>query len=117
MSGSLSRPEPLDQPGKGGRWVFPTAPATVARSSRFERPRRRVRTSFRCRHYYGDEFFATARADTLTTTERLRAELAARQAAGTTDVVLYPASGGLEQVGLLADDLREAGFLTARNHG
>jgi hypothetical protein len=40
------------------------------------------------RHYYGDGFFATARADTLTTTEHLRAELAALQAAGTTDVVL-----------------------------
>jgi 4'-phosphopantetheinyl transferase EntD len=49
------------------------------------------------RHYYGDGFFATARADTLTTTEHLRAELAALQAAGTTDVVLYPASGELDR--------------------
>jgi hypothetical protein len=57
-------------------------------------------------HYYGDKFFSTARADTLTTLEHLRAELAALQAAGTTDVVLYPASGGLEQVSLLADALR-----------
>jgi alkanesulfonate monooxygenase SsuD/methylene tetrahydromethanopterin reductase-like flavin-dependent oxidoreductase (luciferase family) len=69
------------------------------------------------RHYYGDEFFAAARADTLTTTEHLRAELAALQAAGTTDVVLYPASGGLEQVGLLAEALQEARFLPARNDG
>jgi alkanesulfonate monooxygenase SsuD/methylene tetrahydromethanopterin reductase-like flavin-dependent oxidoreductase (luciferase family) len=66
-------------------------------------------------HYYGDEFFAPARADTLTTTEQLRAELAALQAAGTTDVVLYPASGGLEQVGLLAEAVQETGFLPARN--
>jgi hypothetical protein len=65
------------------------------------------------RHYYGDGFFA--RADTLTSTEHLRAELEALQAAGTTDVVLYPASGGLEQVTLLAEALQEAGFLPARN--
>jgi alkanesulfonate monooxygenase SsuD/methylene tetrahydromethanopterin reductase-like flavin-dependent oxidoreductase (luciferase family) len=69
------------------------------------------------RHYYGDAFFAAARADTLTTTEHLRAELTALQAAGTTDVVLYPASGGLEQVGLLAEALREAGFVPAHDHG
>jgi alkanesulfonate monooxygenase SsuD/methylene tetrahydromethanopterin reductase-like flavin-dependent oxidoreductase (luciferase family) len=62
------------------------------------------------RQYYGDGFFPIARADTLTTTEHLRAELAALKAAGTTDVVLYPVSGKLEQVGLLADALKEAGF-------
>jgi len=67
------------------------------------------------RHYYGDAFFAAARADTLTTTEHLRAELSALQAAGTTDVVLYPASRELEQVGLLAEVLEEAGFPLARN--
>ncbi len=66
------------------------------------------------RHYYGDEFYAAARADTLTGTEQLRAELAALEAAGATDVVLYPASGGLEQVVLLAEALREAGFPPAR---
>jgi alkanesulfonate monooxygenase SsuD/methylene tetrahydromethanopterin reductase-like flavin-dependent oxidoreductase (luciferase family) len=69
------------------------------------------------RHYYGDEFFAAARADTLTTTERLRAEVVALQAAGTTDVVLYPASGGLEQVRLLAEALQEAGFPPGSQHG
>jgi alkanesulfonate monooxygenase SsuD/methylene tetrahydromethanopterin reductase-like flavin-dependent oxidoreductase (luciferase family) len=62
------------------------------------------------RHYYGDEFFAAARADTLTTSEHLREELEALQAAGATDVVLYPASGELDQVGLLAEALQEAGF-------
>jgi hypothetical protein len=67
------------------------------------------------RHYYGDDYFAAARADTLTTTKRLGAELAALQTAGATDVLLYPASGGLEQVGLLAEALRQAGFAPADN--
>ena len=67
------------------------------------------------RHYYGDDYFVAARADTLTTTERLGAELAALQTAGATDVLLYPASGGLEQVGLLAEALRQAGFAPAGN--
>jgi alkanesulfonate monooxygenase SsuD/methylene tetrahydromethanopterin reductase-like flavin-dependent oxidoreductase (luciferase family) len=62
------------------------------------------------RHYYGDAYFAPARADTLTTAEHLRTELAALQAAGTTDVILYPASGELAQVALLAAALGEAGF-------
>jgi alkanesulfonate monooxygenase SsuD/methylene tetrahydromethanopterin reductase-like flavin-dependent oxidoreductase (luciferase family) len=62
------------------------------------------------RHYYGDDYFAAARADTLTTTGQLRDELAALEDAGATDVLLYPASGGLEQVGLLAEALAEAGF-------
>jgi hypothetical protein len=55
-------------------------------------------------------FVAAARADTLTTSEHRREELEVLQAAGATDVVLYPASGGLEQVGLLAEALQEAGF-------
>jgi alkanesulfonate monooxygenase SsuD/methylene tetrahydromethanopterin reductase-like flavin-dependent oxidoreductase (luciferase family) len=67
------------------------------------------------RHYYGDDYFAAARADTLTTTERLGAELAALERAGATDVLLYPASGGLEQVALLAEALRQAGFAPAGN--
>jgi alkanesulfonate monooxygenase SsuD/methylene tetrahydromethanopterin reductase-like flavin-dependent oxidoreductase (luciferase family) len=69
------------------------------------------------RHYYGDAYFATARADTLTTSEHLRVELQALQAAGATDAVLYPTSGGLEQVGLLAEALQNIGFLPAHNHG
>src|SRR4030095_5642652 len=52
-------------------------------------------------HYYGDDYFAAARADTLTTTERLGAELVALQTAGATDILLYPASGRLEPIGLL----------------
>jgi alkanesulfonate monooxygenase SsuD/methylene tetrahydromethanopterin reductase-like flavin-dependent oxidoreductase (luciferase family) len=62
------------------------------------------------RHYYGDAYFPAARADTVTTPKRLRAELEALAAAGATDVVLYPCSAGLEQVDLLAQALRAAGF-------
>lgn len=67
------------------------------------------------RHYYGDDYSAAARADTLTTTERLGAELAALRTAGSTDVLLYPASAGLDQVGLLAEALRQVGFAPAGN--
>jgi hypothetical protein len=66
------------------------------------------------RHYYGDEFFPAARADTLTTREHVRTELAALEGAGATDVVLYPASGELEQVDMLAEALQKAGFLAGR---
>ena len=67
------------------------------------------------RHYYGEEYFPAARADTVTTPERLLSELGALQAAGATDVILYPCSAGLEQIDLLADTLHAAGFLYARN--
>ncbi len=33
------------------------------------------------------------------------------------DAILYPTSGGLEQVGLLAEALRNTGFLPAHDHG
>ena len=69
------------------------------------------------RHYYGGGFFAWARADTLTSAEQMRAELTALRAAGTTDVLLYPASGELDQVGLLADALQEAGFPPTQSDG
>jgi alkanesulfonate monooxygenase SsuD/methylene tetrahydromethanopterin reductase-like flavin-dependent oxidoreductase (luciferase family) len=61
------------------------------------------------RHYYGDEGFEMARADTLTSPDRLTAALAELRAAGATDVVLYPTSSGLEQIGLLAEALDQAG--------
>jgi alkanesulfonate monooxygenase SsuD/methylene tetrahydromethanopterin reductase-like flavin-dependent oxidoreductase (luciferase family) len=54
-------------------------------------------------HYYGAEFFEPARADTLTTHEQIRGELLRLSEAGCTDVLLFPCSGGLEQVGLLAE--------------
>jgi alkanesulfonate monooxygenase SsuD/methylene tetrahydromethanopterin reductase-like flavin-dependent oxidoreductase (luciferase family) len=56
-------------------------------------------------HYYGDEFFDPARADTLTTIEQLHAELRRLSEAGCTDVLLFPCSGELEQVSLLAEAL------------
>jgi alkanesulfonate monooxygenase SsuD/methylene tetrahydromethanopterin reductase-like flavin-dependent oxidoreductase (luciferase family) len=62
------------------------------------------------RHYYGDEFFPVARADTITTTDHLRAELAGLEAAGATDVILYPTSGQLQQIDLLRTALHETGW-------
>jgi alkanesulfonate monooxygenase SsuD/methylene tetrahydromethanopterin reductase-like flavin-dependent oxidoreductase (luciferase family) len=62
-------------------------------------------------HYYGSDWFAAARADTLTSRERLREELPRLADAGCTDLVLFPCAGALEQVGLLAEalDLPPAG--------
>jgi hypothetical protein len=74
------------------------------------RGRRRRGRRLHPHYYYGDDYFAAARADTLTTTGRLGAELAALRDAGATDVLLYPASSGPEQIGLLAEALRAAGF-------
>jgi alkanesulfonate monooxygenase SsuD/methylene tetrahydromethanopterin reductase-like flavin-dependent oxidoreductase (luciferase family) len=56
-------------------------------------------------HYYGHEYFANARADTLTTGERLRAEASRLSEAGCDDLLLFPCAGGLEQVTLLAEAL------------
>jgi alkanesulfonate monooxygenase SsuD/methylene tetrahydromethanopterin reductase-like flavin-dependent oxidoreductase (luciferase family) len=58
------------------------------------------------RHYYGDAYFEPARADTLTTAEQVRAELRRLTQAGCDDVLLFPCSGGLEQVSLLAEAVR-----------
>jgi alkanesulfonate monooxygenase SsuD/methylene tetrahydromethanopterin reductase-like flavin-dependent oxidoreductase (luciferase family) len=57
------------------------------------------------RHYYGDDYFDPARADTLTTPEQVRAELRRLSQAGCDDLLLFPCSGDLEQVALLADAL------------
>jgi alkanesulfonate monooxygenase SsuD/methylene tetrahydromethanopterin reductase-like flavin-dependent oxidoreductase (luciferase family) len=57
------------------------------------------------RHYYGDEGLPVARADTLTTPERIHDELDGLRAAGVTDLVLYPSSSVLDQVTRLADAL------------
>jgi alkanesulfonate monooxygenase SsuD/methylene tetrahydromethanopterin reductase-like flavin-dependent oxidoreductase (luciferase family) len=59
-------------------------------------------------HYYGRDYFDFARADTLTDGEQIRAELARLQAAGVTDAVLFPCSGELKQIELLADQLPDA---------
>jgi alkanesulfonate monooxygenase SsuD/methylene tetrahydromethanopterin reductase-like flavin-dependent oxidoreductase (luciferase family) len=55
------------------------------------------------RHYYGDEYFLMARADTLTSPAQIRDALDRLAGAGVTDVVLYPSSADLAQVQLLAD--------------
>jgi alkanesulfonate monooxygenase SsuD/methylene tetrahydromethanopterin reductase-like flavin-dependent oxidoreductase (luciferase family) len=58
------------------------------------------------RHYYLDEYFPMARADTVTSAEQLREQLDRLTEAGVTDLVLYPSSGELDQVRLLADAVR-----------
>jgi alkanesulfonate monooxygenase SsuD/methylene tetrahydromethanopterin reductase-like flavin-dependent oxidoreductase (luciferase family) len=61
------------------------------------------------RHYYGDQFFAMARADTLTTEDHLVSEMRRLRDAGCHDVVLYPCSGELDQVERLAAALDSLG--------
>jgi alkanesulfonate monooxygenase SsuD/methylene tetrahydromethanopterin reductase-like flavin-dependent oxidoreductase (luciferase family) len=56
-------------------------------------------------HYYGRDFFDAARADTLTDAEQIHAELRRLSEAGCADALLYPCSGDLEQVSLLAQAL------------
>jgi alkanesulfonate monooxygenase SsuD/methylene tetrahydromethanopterin reductase-like flavin-dependent oxidoreductase (luciferase family) len=58
------------------------------------------------RHYYGADFFDPARADTLTTIEQIHTELRRLSEAGCDDVLLFPCSGDLEQVSLLAQAVR-----------
>ena len=57
-------------------------------------------------HYYLDEYFPMARADTLTSHERIAEEFDRLTEAGVTDVVLYPSSGELDQVQFLAEAVR-----------
>jgi alkanesulfonate monooxygenase SsuD/methylene tetrahydromethanopterin reductase-like flavin-dependent oxidoreductase (luciferase family) len=54
------------------------------------------------RHYYGDEGFPVARADTLTSPGQIDHEIEQLAKAGVTDLLLYPASADLDQVALLA---------------
>jgi alkanesulfonate monooxygenase SsuD/methylene tetrahydromethanopterin reductase-like flavin-dependent oxidoreductase (luciferase family) len=61
------------------------------------------------RHYYGPDFFDEARQDTLTDTNRVHAELRRLSEAGCADVLLFPCSGELEQVSLLAQALQPKG--------
>jgi len=49
-------------------------------------------------HYYGPDYFAPARSDTLTSAGGVRAELARLAGAGCTDVILYPCSGHPDQI-------------------
>ncbi len=55
------------------------------------------------RHYYGDEGFPMARADTLTSPDQVREELDRLAKAGVTDLVLYPSSADPDQLRLVAE--------------
>jgi alkanesulfonate monooxygenase SsuD/methylene tetrahydromethanopterin reductase-like flavin-dependent oxidoreductase (luciferase family) len=56
-------------------------------------------------HYYGAEYFAPARADTLTSGAQVETEVARIAEAGVDDLILFPCSGELEQVEMLAEAL------------
>jgi alkanesulfonate monooxygenase SsuD/methylene tetrahydromethanopterin reductase-like flavin-dependent oxidoreductase (luciferase family) len=58
------------------------------------------------RHYYGADYFAAARADTMTDPAAITAEIARLANAGCDDLILFPCSGELDQVDLLAGALR-----------
>jgi alkanesulfonate monooxygenase SsuD/methylene tetrahydromethanopterin reductase-like flavin-dependent oxidoreductase (luciferase family) len=58
------------------------------------------------RHYYLDEYVPMARADTLTSPERIAEELDRLATAGVTDLVLYPSSAEPDQIRLLAEAVR-----------
>lgn len=66
-------------------------------------------------HYYGREFFDAARADTLATEEELAAEAQRVSEAGATDLLLFPCSGDIRQLELLAGALTRAGILKPRS--
>ena len=59
-------------------------------------------------HYYGPDYFAPARSDTLTSAGGVRAELTRLAGAGCTDVVPYPCSGDLDQIERLSQALWSA---------
>jgi alkanesulfonate monooxygenase SsuD/methylene tetrahydromethanopterin reductase-like flavin-dependent oxidoreductase (luciferase family) len=61
------------------------------------------------RHYYGDEYFPAARADTLTSPEQVARELERLAEVGVTDLVLYPSSAEMDQIQLLAEAIQRAG--------
>lgn len=60
-------------------------------------------------HYYGQEYFAHARADTLTTRGRLREEIQRLSSAECDDLLLFPCTGELDQGALLAEALDQQG--------
>jgi alkanesulfonate monooxygenase SsuD/methylene tetrahydromethanopterin reductase-like flavin-dependent oxidoreductase (luciferase family) len=59
-------------------------------------------------HYYGEEYFAAARADTLTSPDRVRDELALLRSAGATDLIFFPCTGEAFELDLLAEALAES---------
>lgn len=59
-------------------------------------------------HYYGADALEVARADTLTTDERIHDELQRLSQAGCDDVVLFPCSGDLEEISRLSGIVHDA---------
>lgn len=59
------------------------------------------------RHYYGDEYFPAARADTLTSPRGIRDEVRRLAEAGCHDLLLFPCSPDPAQVDLLAEALAD----------
>jgi alkanesulfonate monooxygenase SsuD/methylene tetrahydromethanopterin reductase-like flavin-dependent oxidoreductase (luciferase family) len=66
-------------------------------------------------HYYGDEYFAAGREDTMTSAEQVGRDLERLARAGATDVVLYPCSAGLDQVERLSDAVRQSQHARGRD--
>jgi alkanesulfonate monooxygenase SsuD/methylene tetrahydromethanopterin reductase-like flavin-dependent oxidoreductase (luciferase family) len=64
-------------------------------------------------HYYGDDAVPVARPDTLTSPGRIRDEIDRLRAAGVTDLVLYPSTGGLDQLRRLTEVVAPAGAALA----
>jgi len=60
-------------------------------------------------HYYGDPYFAAARADTITSDAHLQREMGALRDAGCHDVVLLPCSADIDQAHRLATALAALG--------
>jgi alkanesulfonate monooxygenase SsuD/methylene tetrahydromethanopterin reductase-like flavin-dependent oxidoreductase (luciferase family) len=56
-------------------------------------------------HYYGEEYFPAARADTLTDADAVRDEAARLSAAGCTDLLFFPCTGEASELELLAEAL------------
>jgi alkanesulfonate monooxygenase SsuD/methylene tetrahydromethanopterin reductase-like flavin-dependent oxidoreductase (luciferase family) len=64
-------------------------------------------------HYYGAAYFPYVRADALTSWDRVREEVVRLSDVGCDDLVLFPCSGELGQVGRLAETLGDLGVLAA----
>jgi len=62
-------------------------------------------------HYYGPEFLDAARADTLTDAAQVATELQRLAEAGCDDVLLFPCSGDLEQISLLARAVHDVALI------
>jgi alkanesulfonate monooxygenase SsuD/methylene tetrahydromethanopterin reductase-like flavin-dependent oxidoreductase (luciferase family) len=56
-------------------------------------------------HYYGQQYFPAARADTLTDADGVRDEAARLRAAGCTDLLFFPCTGEASELELLAQAL------------